>query len=195
MKNKVIIAITGGIGSGKTTVAQLLSLSEIPVYYADEKSKSLVNNENAIIQPLKELLGEDIYIDNTLDKKKLSSLIFNNKELLSKVNNIIHPEVKKDFLRWVDKQASKFVAIETAILFESKFDELVDVIISITCPIEVRIQRCMKRDNISRDIVEARINNQMSDDEREKLSDYIIINDNQHSVIKQVNKIITTIES
>ena len=195
MSKKTIIALTGGIGSGKTTVAQLFLLNNIPIYCADERSKQLVERKNSIINSLKNLLGEDIYINSSLNKKMLSTLIFNNQELLSKVNNIIHPEVKTDFLNWVNNQTSKLIVIETAILFESKFNELVDFIINISCPLEERIERCMKRDKVSREIVEARIKNQLSDKERENLSNFTIINDNHHSVIEQVKNIISVIEN
>lgn len=194
MSKKTIIALTGGIGSGKTTVAKIFSLLDIPVYNADEKSKRLVDTESEIIRNLKDLFSEEIYINSTLNKKMLADHIFNNEDLLKQVNNIIHPQVKKDFIHWVGLQDSQFVLIETAILFESKFNEIVDLIISINSPIEDRIQRCVNRDHISREAIEARIKNQISDKVRNEASDYIIINDNQHSVIEQVHQILKQIK-
>jgi len=194
MKTKnIIFAITGGIGSGKSTIAQLILLQGIPVYFADIRSKYLVDNNNEIIISLKNLLGNHIYENNTLNKKMLTEYIFNDKNLLLTFNNIIHPVVQKDFIEWVSKQHTKIIAIETAILFESKFDDLVDIIVNVTSPVEQRILRCMKRDNVSREIIQARINNQLSDEERNKRSTYSVVNDNHHSVISQVNKIISDI--
>lgn len=196
MKNKkkpIILAITGGIGSGKTTVAQLLKLDGVPVYLADDRSKLLVDSSNTIKDSLKQIFGESIYKNGKLDKKLFAQQIFGDPELLQTANRIIHPEVKKDFINWAERQNSKFVVLETAILFESKFDSLADVIINIHCPLDQRVKRSMKRDNVSKETIRKRIENQMSDDDRKKLSTYTVINDNHHSVINQLNQILQNI--
>lgn len=181
------LGITGGIGSGKSTVSQIFATLGIPVYIADIESKRLTDTSPIIKYKLTKLFGEDLYPNNRLDKKKLASLIFNNEEYLDKVNKIIHPEVAKDYQDWVTKhKKSNIVAKEAAILFESGFNKFVDKTIMVYTPLEMRIERTMKRDNVNRENVLNRIKNQMPDEEKAKLSDFIIVNDNSRSLIEQV---------
>ena len=128
-----------------------------------------------------------------LDKKKMAQLIFNDKELLAKVNSIIHPAVIEDFQTWSESQNTSIVACETAILFESNMDKLMDLSITVTAPIELRIERCMSRDDISEEQVRARINNQMDDEERIRRADHVIYNDGKQAILPQIKEILKTL--
>ncbi|MDR0823667.1 MAG: dephospho-CoA kinase [Prevotella sp.] len=190
------IGITGGIGSGKSTVSEIFSLCGVPVYIADIESKKLVTASPVIREKLTELFGEELYAGGTLDKTMLASHIFNDKNKLETVNAIIHPEVAEDFRLWVQNHAQyPIVAHEAAILFESRFDRLTDKVIMVYTPLEIRIERTMLRDNISLEKVMERIQNQMPDEEKAKRSDFVIINDNTQSLIEQVTLILQQLNS
>ena len=146
------IGITGGIGSGKSVVATLLRLYGIPVYIADEESKRLTNSSPVIRRALVDLVGEAVYdADGKLDKPRLANFIFGQPEHLARVNAIIHPEVNRDFLDWSERQEKAFCAIESAILFESGFDRIVDVKLMVLAPLEIRLERAIARDHASRE--------------------------------------------
>jgi len=184
----IILGITGGIGSGKSTISEIFSLCDVPVYIADVESKRLTNTSSVIRKKLIDLYGDDIYNnDGLLNKIKLASIIFGNKEELEKVNSIIHPEVKKNLCEWiVENDKSSIVAYESAIMFESGFHSLTDKIITVYTPLEIRIDRIIKRDNSSREKALERIHSQMADEEKVKLSDYVVVNDDTQSLIQQV---------
>lgn len=184
----IILGITGGIGSGKSTISELLLILGIPVYIADLESKKLTNNSSVIRKELIKLYGKDIYNDDgLLNKIKLASIIFNDKKQLQKVNAIIHPEVKKNLCEWiVNNKENNVVAYESAIMFESGFHKLTNKILTVYSPLEIRINRIIKRDNSSREKALERIKSQMDDEERIKLSDFVIVNDDTKSLIDQV---------
>lgn len=185
------LGITGGIGSGKSTISQIFTLCGIPVYIADKESKRLTETSHVIKDKLIALFGSELYKDGKLNKPLLASYIFNDDDKLHAVNAIIHPEVKKDYESWLlYHSGSPIVAQEAAILFESGFDKFMDKIVTIYTPLEMRIERTMKRDNTSREKVLERIHNQMPDEKKAELSDYVIVNDGKHSVIAQVLHII-----
>lgn len=189
------LGITGGIGSGKSTVSEIFALCGIPVYIADAESKKLVGTSPVIKEKLIVLLGEELYNENVLDKALLASHIFNDKEKLKQVNAIIHPEVKKDYDAWLEKNKHhKIVAQEAAILFESGFSKLMDKVVMVYAPLELRIQRTMARDNVPYEKVLERIQNQMPDEEKVKLSDFVIVNDGAGSLIEQVLNVIQQLE-
>lgn len=171
-----IVGLTGGIGSGKTTVAKLFGELGIPVYNSDMEAKKLTNTSKAIREELIDLLGNETYKNGSLDRKFMADKIFNDKNLLLKVNAIIHPRVAEHFKKWVSQQKSKYVIKEAAILFESGSNAYCDVVILVTAPKEERISRVMKRDQVSREEVEARISNQWPDEKKMELSDYVIEN-------------------
>lgn len=176
MKPK-IIGLTGGIGSGKTTVAKMFQDLGVPVYIADEEAKKLNDTSKTIIKGLKKLLGGTIYsADGKLNRKKMASMIFNDAELLAKVNNLIHPEVAKHFEKWTALQTVPYVLKEAAILFESGSNKNCDKVILVTAPEEIRIKRVMNRDKVSREEVLSRMKNQWSEEKKRKLSDFIIEN-------------------
>jgi len=190
------LGITGGIGSGKSTVSEIFSLCGVPVYIADVESKRLVATSPVIRKKLIHLFGEELYAGGVLNKPLLASHIFNDKKKLETVNTIIHPEVGNDFSQWIQQHSQyEIVAHEAAILFESGFDKLMDKIVMVYTPLEIRIQRTIQRDNISREKVLERIQNQMPDEEKAKLSDYIIVNDNTKSLIEQVTSVIEQLKN
>lgn len=184
------IGITGGIGSGKSVVASLLMLSDVPVYIADKESKWLTNHSPVIREKLIAMFGNNIYIGKEINKPMLASHIFNNPEQLKQVNQIIHPEVNKHFREWVDRQTTPLCAIESAILFESGFHHIVDLRLMVYAPKQLRLKRALSRDATTKEAIERRMDNQMSDEEKRDKSDYIIYNDDKHALIPQVNKFI-----
>lgn len=189
------IGITGGIGSGKTVVASLLHVLKIPVYIADEESKILTDESPVIRQKLIELFGENIYSSNLLNRKRLASYIFEKPDYLKAVNAIIHPEVNMHFLNWVAHQYGDICGIESAILFESGFDRIVDYTIMVYSPVELRIERVCRRNGMTREEVEHRINNQLSDEIKKQQSDYVIFNDGSRAIIPQLENILTEIRA
>ena len=187
----ITIGITGGIGSGKTIVSKVLTALGYPVYVADDESKRLTDTNLFIKEGLIELFGKEMFADGLLNKKMLADAIFNNKEKLQVVNNLIHPIVMKDFAKWKEKQTSPVVFIETAILFETPFHSLVDKKITVTSPLALRIKRLLLRDNASEQEIKNRMSNQMSDEEKIKCSDFVIVNDEKMAVLPQIQEILS----
>lgn len=191
------IGITGGIGSGKSVVSELFRLSGIPVFIADDESKQLLDSSMTIRESLTSLFGRDIYFDGFLDRRLLASKIFGNEELLKKVNGIVHPVVRQKFFDWVDcqKQVSEYCGIESAILYEAHFENTVDCVLMVYAPIELRIKRTVVRDKTSSESVARRIVSQMSDEEKRARADYVIMNDDVHSLISQTNNFLSFLHS
>lgn len=184
-----IIGLTGGIGSGKTTVASMFLDLGVPVYIADIEAKKLTNTSKVIRKKIIALLGEDSYITSGINKKYVADKIFNDHQLLKKVNQIIHPKVAKHFIKWVAKQKGVYCIKEAAILFENDSYKLCDYTILITSPKEDRIQRVQKRDQLTRKEVENRIKNQWSDEIKIKLADFVIENDLLENTQKKAEEI------
>jgi dephospho-CoA kinase len=187
------IGITGGIGSGKSIVSELIRIKGIPCYNADIQSKILLETNESVQFQLKQLLGEDIYKNGKLDRSLMASKIFKDSRLLSEVNRIIHPAVFKDFEQWSSLRKTSVIALESAILFESAIDAKVDFIVSVMAPLDLRIERVMQRDHITRESVRDRIRNQMPEEEKGKRSDFILVNDGKQAIIPQLNKILAEI--
>ena len=185
------IGITGGLGSGKSVVSALLSMAGIPVYVADNESKALADTSTLIHENLKKLLGNDLYVNGKLDRKRLASFIFGDDELLKKVNDIIHPVVRGHFREWVLKQESGYCAIESAILYESGFDDDVDIVLMVYAPVELRLTRAMKRDGATEAEIMKRMNRQMPDAFKREKADFVIINDDVRALIPQIDRIVT----
>jgi dephospho-CoA kinase len=171
-----IIGLTGGIGSGKTTVAQLFSELGVPIYIADTEAKKLMDSSKVIRRKLVALLGEDAYSGTKLNRKFVADKIFNDKFLLDAVNAVIHPKVAAHFKKWVSKQKATYVIKEAAILFENGSYKDCDMVILVTAPKQMRINRVMARDNTSKAEIEQRMNNQWSDEKKLELADIIIEN-------------------
>lgn len=190
------IGITGGIGSGKSVVATIFQLHDVPVYNADEETKKLNNTSPIIREKLTKHFGDNLYHNNELDKKRFANIIFSDTEKLKLANSIIHPEVLKHFTNWCAKHAdNNFVALEAAILFESKFHKHLDKVVTVHAPLKLRVQRVSKRDNMPHEMVESRIKHQMPESEKIKMADYVIINDNQTSLIYQVENLLKDLKN
>ncbi|MCH8330535.1 MAG: dephospho-CoA kinase [Bacteroidetes bacterium] len=181
------IGVTGGIGSGKTTVCRIFETLGVPVFYADERARQLMENDQQLINAIKETFGVQIYKGNIPDRQHIAEMVFNDPSLLEKLNALVHPAVAKDFDDWLDKiSAQSYVINEAAIIFEAGTDKLLDKVISVNAPQEVRIQRIIDRDKTSEEKVKSRIKQQLSDEERSKLADFIILNDGKTKLINQV---------
>jgi dephospho-CoA kinase len=190
-----IIGLTGGIGTGKTMVAEYFKSLGIPVYIADEEARQLMTSDN-IINALSNEFGKEIFKNGILNREKLAQLVFNNPKKLQKLNSIVHPEVKKHFDNWVEKHKNyPFVVKEAAILFESGSHKYCDTIITVTAPLETRLQRVMKRDKTDRESVLKRIENQWTDEQRIAKSNYVIHNLSVESTKKQVDEILKKLKN
>jgi len=189
-----IMGLTGGIGSGKSTISRLLNIMGIPVYVADTESKRLTESSPVIREKLIERFGPDLYVDGILNKTLLASLIFENEADRNYVDSIIHPVVGRDFEQWkVQQVPSPVVVIEAAILFESGFDDSVDISVTVAAPEDLRIHRVELREGWSRESIVSRIQSQLSEAERIHRSDYVIYNDDKQALIPQVEKLLKKI--
>jgi dephospho-CoA kinase len=190
-----IIGLTGGIGTGKTMVAEYFKSLGIPVYIADEEAKKLMTSDN-IINALCNEFGKDILENGIINREKLAQLVFNNPKKLQKLNSIVHPIVKIHFDNWVEKHKNyPFVVKEAAILFESGSYKYCDTIITVTSPLKIRLQRVMKRDKTDRESVLKRIENQWTDEQRITKSNYVIHNLSVESTKKQVDEILKKLKN
>lgn len=185
-----IIGLTGGIGSGKTTIANHFMEANIPVYIADDEARKIMQSEE-ILDEIKKTFGDSIFDDAILNREKLSQIVFSDPEKLKQLNAIIHPAVRKHFQEWVLKHKSAPIVIyEAAILFESGSYKNCDLIITVTAPIETRIQRVIQRDKTTREQVLKRINAQWNDDQRIAKSDFVVENVNPITTKKEIDKIL-----
>jgi dephospho-CoA kinase len=181
------VAVTGGIGSGKSVICEVFEKIGIPVFNADRSAKEIMDSDNTIKEKLISYFGANIYDrDEKLCRGKFADIIFRDKISLLKVNEIIHPAVRMEFEVWAEKQNAPYVIEEAAIVFESGQEHLFDKIISVSAPTELRIERVMKRDKISRDKVLERMNNQRNDESRNEKSDFIIVNDDKEMILPQI---------
>ncbi len=185
----IIVGLTGGIGSGKTTVANLFKELGIPIYIADVEAKLLMNRSKVIKRKLIALFGEDAYNSEGLNRVFIASKVFKDKTLLNKMNAIVHPKVAKHFNRWLKKQNSAYVIKEAAIIFEHNMESQYDYIITVTAGKKERIHRILKRDTTTKDKIFAIMDNQLSDEDKIKRSDFVIVNDSLENTKKQVFRI------
>ena len=184
------VGITGGIGSGKTTVAGIFRQLGIPVYEADKQAKILMNTNKDLITRLINAFGKKIYNGNTLNTKLLASIVFQSNDYVKKINDIVHPYVRENFILWLkNKNNNKYVIEEAAILFETGFYKEFDKIITVTAPKELRINRIIKRDKVNKQQVLQRMNKQWDDEAKIKHAHFVIINDDKKMVLPQVLKI------
>ena len=191
-----IIGLTGGIGSGKTTVAHFIEEFGFPVYYSDDRAKAIVNESEELKIKIRELLGEDAYDENGLyDRKFVADKVFNNRDLLQQLNEIIHPAVRIDFENWVNQQSKYLVFKETALLFELKLNRQCYKSLLVTAEDNIRIKRVMDRDNKTYREVEAVMEKQMPERDKIKMADCIIYNNtNLEELKEQTEKVIFGIE-
>ena len=188
-----IIGLTGGIGSGKTTVANYFKELGIPVYIADVEGKKITESPK-ILKSIKAAFGSAVFDEERLNRQKVSQIVFNDSEKLKQLNSIIHPEVEKHFMNWVNNHSNfPLVVKETALLFESGSYKKCDFVITVIAPLEDRINRVIKRDAITRENVLKRIDNQWSDEDRIRNSHYIIDNTDRKTIERQVKEILKKI--
>lgn len=191
-----IIGLTGGIGSGKSTVANYIASKGIPVYIADEEAKKIMNRKT-VISEVSAIFSEPILDNkNKLDRKKIASIVFNNPEKLKELNAIIHPKVKKHFLNWLKKHKNQpFIIKEVAILFETGGNKECDAVILVTAPEEIRIQRTILRDNSDELSVRERIKNQLSDEIKKVKSNFIINNVKLEDTLKEIDDVLQILKN
>ncbi|MDP5082191.1 MAG: dephospho-CoA kinase [Winogradskyella sp.] len=185
----LIIGLTGGIGSGKTTISKCFASFGIPIYIADDEAKLLMTRSKVVKRKLVQLFGDLAYVDGELNRPYLASKIFKDKALLLKMNAIVHPKVASHFKRWLKKQDAPYVIKEVAIIFENNFESQYDKIITVIADKDLRINRVMKRDGASKEKIEAIITNQLSDAEKIKKSDFVITNNDLELAKKEAKEI------
>lgn len=183
------IGLTGGIGSGKSTVAKIFETLGIPVYYADAEAKRLMNSSETLKKVIRQNFGEATYENDQLNRKYLAGIVFNNPEKLELLNALIHPVTINDAEQWMQQQSAPYSIKEAALLFESGATENLDFIVGVYAPQALRIKRVMKRDGLTADEIMKRINRQVNEEMKMKLCDFVIINDEQELLIPQVLKL------
>ena len=180
------VGITGGIGSGKSTVAHIFETLGIPVYYADDAAKRLMNKDEGLRLQVQQLFGDAAYTNGQLNRAYLSAQVFNNPDKLAMLNSLVHPATIADAARWMQQQTAPYAIKEAALIFESGAQENLDKVIGVFAPKAVRIKRVMNRDGITREEVMARMNKQINETIKMRLCDYVITNDEQQLLIPQV---------
>jgi dephospho-CoA kinase len=193
LKQQQLIGLTGGIGSGKSTIARVLEAMGYPVFYSDMVGKELLVSDAEIRRELVELVGEKVYEGGKLNRTYLAERIFSDDGLRLKVNAIVHPRVRAAFDDFAERQTSELVFNEAAILFETGAYTKFDKTVLVTAPLELRIARVMKRDNCSREEVLERVNKQWTDAEKIVLADWVIVNDDKKSVLMQLEAMVSGI--
>lgn len=180
------IGLTGGIGSGKSTVAGIFKVLGIPVFDADANTKIIMESDATLQTGIRSLFGNDSFIDGRLNRKFIAEIVFRNPEQLEKLNALVHPAAIRAAEAWADKQKSAYVIKEAALFFEAGSAEGMDYIIGVYAPKHIRIKRVMDRDAVSREAVLDRMNKQIQEEIKMRLCDYVILNDDQHLLIPQV---------
>ena len=180
------VGLTGGIGSGKSTVAQIFEVFGIPVYYADIEAKKLMNENKELKQAIIENFGKEAYANEILNRKYISSIVFSDPKKLELLNSIVHPATKKDGENWMDQQTSPYAIHEAALIFEANVFDRLDYVIGVSSPEELRIKRAMERDNVTREEIVKRMTKQLDEEIKMSKCDFLIINDEQQLLIPQV---------
>ena len=180
------VGLTGGIGSGKSTVAQIFEVLGIPVYYADMAAKKIMNEDEELRSAITNIFGEQAYTNNILDRKYISSIVFSDPAKLKQLNALVHPATKKDGEAWMQQQTSPYAIHEAALIFEAKVSDRLDLVIGVSSPIELRIKRAMERDKVSREEVLKRMDQQLDEEVKMSKCDFLLLNDEQQLLIPQV---------
>ena len=188
--NKIIrLGITGGIGGGKSTVCKVFSVLGIPIFYSDAEASKLMNTDESLMSAINSVVGEDMYISGSLDRALLAKYVYNDENLLQQINQLVHPAVFETFVSWSNTQDAPYAIVEAAILFESGMYKYVDKVATDTAPVEERIDRVITRNGKTREQVLQIMKNQMDDETKIKMSDYVINNSEKDMVIPVVLKI------
>ncbi len=186
------IGLTGGIGSGKSTVAKIFEVLGVPVYYADEAAKRLMNENEELKQKIQELFGDEAYTNGILNRAALAAIVFNSPKKLEQLNSLVHPVTFTDAIKWLQQleapgaQAPPYAVKEAALIFESGAQEWLDYVIGVHAPTPLRIQRVIQRDHITREEVMARMNKQLDEEAKMRLCNFVITNDELHMLVPQV---------
>ena len=180
------VAVCGGIGSGKSTICRMFAERGAALYDSDSRAKALMTESAELREALVAEFGEECYADGVLNRQYLASKVFGSAEQLARLNAIVHPAVKADFLQWAEEQEGDYCILESAILFESGFDAVVDKTVAVLAPMPLRVERAMQRDGASREQIEARVKAQMSDDDLAARADFAIVNIHLEDVEKDV---------
>jgi len=180
------IGLTGSIGSGKSTVAKIFEVLGIPVYYADDAARRLMNEDENLKQEIVKHFGNEAYVDGKLNRSYLAKMVFNDKEKLALLNSLTHPAVIHDSEKWIKAQTGPYTIREAALIFETGINKYLDYVIGVSSPETLRIQRTINRDGVTREEVIARMKNQLEEDAKIQLCDFVIYNDEEQLVMPQV---------
>lgn len=183
------IGLTGGIGSGKSTVAQIFEVLGIPVFYADFEAKKIMNEDEELKKQIIKHFGDESYADGKLNRTYLASFVFSNKEKLNLLNTLTHPATMKAGETWMNNQTTPYAIHEAALVFEASVNKRLDYVIGVYTPQPLRIKRVMERDNLTAENILLRVNQQMNEDEKMKLCDFVLVNDEQQLLMPQVLKL------
>jgi len=184
------VGVTGGIGSGKSTACLIFEKLGVPIYNSDNRAKELMTESDSLVLAIKEAFGEKVYSGKELNRPVLASIVFADKKKLELLNSLVHPAVGEDYVNWLRQyKEEKYTIKEAALLFEAGIYKTLDKVILVTCTVEERVNRVMKRDKADRDSVLQRINNQWPEEEKLKLTDFVLNNDGETLLIPQVLKI------
>lgn len=189
----VQIAVTGNIGCGKTTICHMMENEGVPVYYSDVHAKQLMNQNESLMDSIKERFGKESYYDGMLNRKWIASIVFDDATALNDLNNLVHPVVQKDYLNWLSQQTKDIVAYESAILIEHGNQGDFDFVILVQCPEKIRSVRIQKRDGLTLDEVQARTRFQLQEEEKIKYADYLIENTSLEEAKQQLRTVISSI--
>jgi dephospho-CoA kinase len=180
------LGLTGGIGSGKSTVAQIFEVLGIPVYYADIAAKKIMSEDKELRSAITNIFGEQAYENNILNRKYISSIVFSDPAKLQQLNALVHPATKKNAETWMQQQTSPYAIHEAALIFEAKVSDRLDLVLGVSSPLELRIKRAMERDKVSREEVLKRMAQQLDEELKMSKCDYVLLNDEQQLLIPQV---------
>ena len=170
------VGITGGIGSGKSSVCKMLALRGVPIYDSDSRAKQLMVTDAELVRLVSQRFGADVYVDGMLNRQVLAARVFTDKVALAELNSIVHPAVMRDFERWAAEQQTAYVVMESAIIFEAGLDDKLDAVVAVMAPCSLRLERAMQRDGATREQIEERMRTQLSDDELARRAKYAIVN-------------------
>lgn len=181
------VGITGGIGSGKSTVCRVFEWLGVPVYYADDRAKQLMTEDAALRSEIRTLFGDEAYLpDGSLNRAHIAGIVFQNEDMLRQLNALVHPAVHRDGEAWHLRQTAPYTLREAALLYESGGYRLLDKMVAVTAPAELRIERVMARDGVDRSAVEARLNKQWPEEKKVKMADFVIVNDGTTPLLPQI---------
>ncbi len=170
------VGITGGIGSGKSSVCKMLALRGVPIYDSDSRAKQLMVTDVELVRLVSQRFGADVYVDGMLNRQVLAARVFTDKVALAELNSMVHPAVMRDFERWAAEQQTAYVVMESAIIFEAGLDDKLDAVVAVMAPCSLRLERAMQRDGATREQIEERMRTQLSDDELARRAKYAIVN-------------------